>query len=213
MCCTSSTTVAGAANDGRVHVCDFNVGKEVMRLEGHARSVHSVVCDARYSYSSSASILFSGSRDKTIRVWDTRCPMCVGVLHGHEGSITSLELDGDWRLYSVSGYIRDAAGEVVGVDNTFRVWDVRKLAPLLQPDRGLPLWPTGETVQVFDEALHGEEATTQRVPHQSFTPDQFDSAAAEAMPEPVLSVHLASDGRLVSTHADTTLRLWDLADE
>ena len=72
MCATSSTTVAGAADDGRVHVCDWNAGKTLLRLEGHTRSVHSVVCNARYNHSGQPQVLFSGSRDKTIRVWDTR---------------------------------------------------------------------------------------------------------------------------------------------
>ena len=141
------------------------------------------------------------------RLYNRCSQRCVGVLHGHKGSVTSLELDGDWRLFSASGYIRDASGEVVGVDNAFRVWDVRMLAPLLS-DSALPLWPTDGEPHAFDEALYGAEASRVRAPHKSFTPAQFDADAAGAGPEPVLSVHMASDDILVSTHADTTLRLW-----
>ena len=83
------------------------------------------------------------------------------------------------------------------------------LAPLLD-DPALPLWPTDGKRCVFDERLYGEEATAQKVPHQSFMPDQFDTPATHGEPQPVLSVHMTSDTMLVSTHADTTLRLWDV---
>ena len=50
-------------------------------MEGHANTVNSVCVSA------DGSRLFSGSRDKTIKVWDVATGACVQTLEGHTGSV------------------------------------------------------------------------------------------------------------------------------
>ena len=54
--------------------------------------------------------VYSGSADQTIMVWDTTSLSRVMVLEGHDGSIVSLAIQGQY-LYSASA------------DATMRMWD------------------------------------------------------------------------------------------
>jgi WD40 repeat protein len=61
--------------------------------------------------------LASGSRDKTIRLWDLQRPpqeACQAVFQGHEGWVRALAVLGDGRLASGSD------------DNTIRLWDLQR---------------------------------------------------------------------------------------
>ncbi|CAE8601899.1 unnamed protein product [Polarella glacialis] len=60
----------------------------------------------------------SGSKDRTVRVWDPRAPpdkCCVGVLRGHTGAVLDVKLRGN-RAVSAS------------MDKTVRMWDIRQSA-------------------------------------------------------------------------------------
>lgn len=81
---------------------------------GHSDDVYAVHAD------SASSVVVSGSKDKTVRVWDARCPngRCGSILRGHTGAVLDLKLRGN-RVASAS------------MDKTVRVWDLREpLAPL-----------------------------------------------------------------------------------
>jgi WD40 repeat protein len=65
------------------------------KLEGHNREIN-VLC-----LSNNGRYLFSGSGDKTIRVWDTTSWKCVKILEGHKWLVNSLITDSkDKYLYS-----------------------------------------------------------------------------------------------------------------
>ena len=55
----------------------------------------------------------SGSRDKTVRVWDLESGECLKVLEGHAGSVDCVALTPDGRK-GISG----------SDDKTVRVWDL-----------------------------------------------------------------------------------------
>ena len=71
------------------------------KLTGHKGHVTSVAFDAQH--------IVSGSRDKTIKVWDRETGALVHTLTGHEGAVTSVALDGQ---HIVSG----------SEDKTIKVW-------------------------------------------------------------------------------------------
>ena len=54
----------------------------------------------------------SGSRDKTVRIWDVETSKCVRVLGGHGGNVYGVATLPDGRLASCS------------FDKTVRIWDV-----------------------------------------------------------------------------------------
>ncbi len=60
-------------------------------------------------------LMASGSRDNTIKIWNMTKDSCVKTLEGHEGEITSLAFTKNGK-YLVSG----------SLDNTIRIWDVQR---------------------------------------------------------------------------------------
>ena len=89
--------------------------KEVMTLLGHSHWVRTVC------FSSDGRMLASGSRDKTIKLWEIKnegekqTGKCLKTLSAHEHSVWSVKFKDSSTL--VSG----------GQDNTIRVWNVETL--------------------------------------------------------------------------------------
>ncbi len=84
----------------------------MLRLEGHDDDVNSV-CFA----DDSSHILFSGSDDTYIKIWDRRSMRSgkeSGVLVGHTEGITYVTAKGDGR-YCLSN----------SKDQTMKLWDIR----------------------------------------------------------------------------------------
>ena len=91
---------------------DAPVG-EVMRLQGHTEGVMSV------AFSPDGRFAISGSRDKTIRIWDLNTGEEVRRCEGHRLGIWSVAISGDGR--------RIASG---GNDTTLRLWDFATAEPI-----------------------------------------------------------------------------------
>ncbi|MBS0603867.1 MAG: F-box/WD repeat-containing protein [Verrucomicrobia bacterium] len=72
-------------------------------LQGHDRAVRGLALDGQR--------LFSGSYDKTIKIWDLNNNRCTATLEGHDRAVTCIALDGQ-RLFSGS------------LDQTIKIWDL-----------------------------------------------------------------------------------------
>ncbi|MCQ2817874.1 MAG: hypothetical protein MJ252_11470 [archaeon] len=101
--------IAAASVDKSIVIYDIFGGEEPKKLEGHTSSVWSLCQDKNGR-------LFSGSSDKTIRVWESveTGGYCSGILKGHKGTIFSLENTKDNKLVSGSN------------DNTIKFWEMGK---------------------------------------------------------------------------------------
>lgn len=96
-----------------MYVFDIEQKKPILKLAGHADDVNAVC----YADKTSPHILFSGSDDSTVKVWDRRSMADgreVGVLPGHTEGITYIDSKGDGR-YVLSN----------GKDQTMKLWDIR----------------------------------------------------------------------------------------
>lgn len=90
-----------------------------MKLAGHTEDVNAVC----YGDKTSPHILFSGSDDTTVKIWDRRSMgdgREVGVFAGHLEGVTYVDSKGDGR-YVLSN----------GKEQTMKLWDIR----LVQPGR------------------------------------------------------------------------------
>src|SRR5436190_17585965 len=89
--------------------------KITLRLEGHSDDINAVC----FADPLSTNILFSGSDDSVVKVWDRRSMAGgreAGCLVGHTEGITFVATKGDGR-YVISN----------GKDQTLKLWDIRKM--------------------------------------------------------------------------------------
>ncbi|ORY74595.1 WD40-repeat-containing domain protein [Protomyces lactucae-debilis] len=106
--------ICAGATGGAIYVYDIEARKTVLGVTGHRDDVNAV-CWA----DESTNVLFSGSDDSVIRVWDRRSMVdgrASGVLAGHLEGITFISPKKDGR-YVLSN----------GKDQTTKLWDIRKL--------------------------------------------------------------------------------------
>ena len=106
--------VAGTG-DHSVYVYDIEKRQSVLRIPGHNDDVNAVC----FGDTSSPHILYSGSDDSLIKVWDRRSmgdSREAGVFMGHTEGITYVDSKGDGR-YVLSN----------SKDQTMKLWDLRKM--------------------------------------------------------------------------------------
>ncbi len=82
-------------------------------LEGHTREIHTLVL------SKDKKLLFSGSGDKTIRVWDTNTWDCLNILEGH-----------DWLVNSITTNSNDNYLCTGGWDSFIIKWDLKSFTEI-----------------------------------------------------------------------------------
>jgi len=107
---TGEPGVVLSAHSGLRHLLRWDLAS-IMSQEsffGHDDDIYAIHTDQQ------SSMLASGSKDRTVRVWDARLPHkgAVGVLRGHTGAVLDVKLRGH-RVVSAS------------MDKTLRMWDIR----------------------------------------------------------------------------------------
>jgi DDB1- and CUL4-associated factor 11 len=113
--------VAGTS-DQSVIVYDVETQQSILQLRNHEDEVNAVC----FGDSSSPHILYSGSDDTTIRVWDRRSMNDnreAGAFVGHTEGLTYVDSKGDGR-YVLSN----------GKDQMMKLWDLRKMCTAEQLD-------------------------------------------------------------------------------
>jgi WD40 repeat protein len=86
---------------------DVETGKQVWSLTGHDDEVTFV------TYAPNSNVIASGSKDKTIRLWNTRTGQLITTLVGHTDDVIALAFNANSELISLSK------------DKTTIFWDVR----------------------------------------------------------------------------------------
>ena len=106
--------VAGTS-DNSVYAYDIETRQTLLRIEGHTYDVNAVC----FGDKTSPHLLYSGSDDATIKVWDRRSmsdKRAAGVFLGHTEGLTYIDSKGDGR-YVLSN----------GKDQTMKLWDLRNM--------------------------------------------------------------------------------------
>jgi WD40 repeat protein len=105
---TSGHDEKGVTTAAAVCLWDLASGKLLWRAVEHKSEIYGL------SFSPHGKILASGSRDKTIRLWDVEKGTCTRTLEGH----------GDYGVYSVAFSPKDAKLLASGgLDGTVRLWN------------------------------------------------------------------------------------------
>lgn len=109
-----SEIVAGTSSDS-VFVYDLEAQRSILRIPGHTDDVNAVCFGDKMS----PHILYSGSDDTTLKVWDRRSLNSLrpaGMFLGHTEGITYIDSLGDGR-HVISN----------AKDQTCKLWDLRKM--------------------------------------------------------------------------------------
>lgn len=110
---TDNNHMLASGHSGMRHLLhwDINTGQCAERFAGHEDDIYAV----HASSEGPSSLLVSGSKDRTVRVWDTRMPSnsCTNTLKSHTGAVLDVKLRGN-RVVSAS------------MDKTVRMWDIRE---------------------------------------------------------------------------------------
>lgn len=109
--------VVAGTSDSSVYVYDLETRRSILRIEGHDDDVNAVC----FGDKNSPHILYSGSDDTTLKVWDRRSMadgQPAGVFLGHTEGLTYIDSKGDGR------YVLSNAK-----DQTMKLWDLRKMIP------------------------------------------------------------------------------------
>ncbi|MCJ1245808.1 hypothetical protein MMC30_003012 [Trapelia coarctata] len=107
--------IVAGTGDHCVYVYDLESRRSILRIPGHNDDVNAVC----FGDQSSPHILYSGSDDHLIKVWDRRSmgdSREAGVFVGHTEGLTYVDSKGDGR-YVLSN----------GKDQTMKLWDLRKM--------------------------------------------------------------------------------------
>ncbi|KAJ6575629.1 WD40 repeat-like protein [Mycena vulgaris] len=166
-------------------------GQLLSRLR-HDDSVNSV------AFSSDGSRAISGSRDKTIRIWNVSTGKQLQQLDGHNDSVNSVTFSSDGSR-AISG----------SHDKTIRIWDVSTGKQLQQLD-GHDGWVNSITFSLDgSRAISGSRDKTIRIWDVS-TGKQLQQL--DGHDDWVNSVTFSSDGsRTISGSRDRTIRIWDVS--
>ena len=99
----SDKNIIVAASSNIIYILDEKTGLLINKLVGHSDTINTIVIKEN--------LLFTGSKDKTIRIWDLGTQKCTKVLEGHTESISSIICTNNY-LYSGS------------YDHSIKKWDI-----------------------------------------------------------------------------------------
>jgi WD40 repeat protein len=203
----SIVAVAGCQSEGPVSAPCYQHGVRLyltlsgqqigVPLEGHTDTITTM------AFSKDGRILATGSRDRSIRIWDgTSGTFSRIVLRSHTGAISALE-------FSVDGRRMVSAG----LDRTIRLWDTSTWLPASQPLRGnndsiysLVYTPDGKFFY-----SGGADRLIVQWDSLTLTPTQsFSTSHTSAISNLAFSPDRST---LYSTGNDRTLRFWDIIDQ
>ncbi|KAL3432874.1 putative wd40 protein [Aspergillus tetrazonus] len=180
---------------------------ELQTLEGHSDTVLSVAFSAdglmghsdsvlSVAFSASGLIVASGSRDRTIKLWDAKSGLEVRTLEGHSGPVASVAFSAD-GLMVASG----------SNDHTIKLWDA-KTGLEIQMLEGHSDWV--ESVAFSADGLMVASGSRDRTIKLWDTKTGLVIRTLKGHSNWVQSVAFSADGLMVASgSSDFMMKLWD----
>ncbi|KAK5164350.1 uncharacterized protein LTR77_010046 [Saxophila tyrrhenica] len=188
--------IVAGTSDQSVYVYDLEAQRSILRIPGHTDDVNAVCFGDKMS----PHILYSGSDDTTLKVWDRRSLASMrpaGMFLGHTEGLTYIDSKGDGR-YVISN----------GKDQTCKLWDLRNM---ISTDKGMGINPQDYTTN-FDYRFSPYDT-------ESHTPHPHDCSLVTFRGHRVLKTLIrchfspagSTDGRYIySGSHDGRVYIWNL---
>ena len=223
-------SIVSGSGDRTIRVWDTATGTELLRLEGHQDEVITLAVLP-------GGDIISGSADRTLRLWDSTTGRQLQCFEGHTGTVTSVTVlsdgnivsassDGTLRLWNTAtgeevrrfeGHIREVTSVAafldgrfvsVGHDNTLRIWDWATGQELHRITEGgslclrvLALQDGNFVSGDWDGGIDLRDSSSGQVRFPFKGKHRYEVGGLALLPS----------GRICSTGADGTLRVWDVA--
>jgi WD40 repeat protein len=182
------------SEDNSIKIWDANTRKILHKWNAHSDLINAFVV------SPDGHTLISGSRDKTVKVWQlqTNSGKLIHTLIGHQGFVYALAVSSDWRI-AASG----------SSDKTVFLWelDSGKLLHSLDKHpgfvRALAFSPDGKKLVSggFDKTVYVWDWKARKLQYK-----------LEEHTGAILSLAISSDNRILASGSeDCTIKLWDLS--
>jgi len=123
----SGKYIISGSRDKTIKIWDLSTFKLVATLEGHTNDVNSVVVSSvfntanKFGNNISKQYIISGSRDRTIKIWDFSTFELVETLEGHTDTVWSVAVSG---IINTSDNIEKQYIISGSFDNTIKIWDL-----------------------------------------------------------------------------------------
>lgn len=213
------TLIASSSEDGNVWIWQLS---QTQQGEDDARALQQlshITAVYALAWHPAGRFLATASLDSTLDLWDAPAGLHLGTLEGHEGWATALA----WN--PVGTILASGA-----TDRTLRLWDVNFTIPSNPSAKPTARFASRAVIQALYNlsallwTTDGSEIIS--AGGSPFTIDFWDPAPSETPDEPetrqakrtlighiaaVNGLTFASNGVLISTGADTTVRVWNLA--
>ncbi|KAH9784084.1 WD REPEATS REGION domain-containing protein [Citrus sinensis] len=199
--------LAVATNIEQVQVYDLSSMSCSYVLAGHSEIV---LCLDTCALSSGKILIVTGSKDNSVRLWDSESRCCVGVGTGHMGAVGAVAFSKKLRNFLVSG----------SSDHTIKVWSFDGLSD----DAEQPMNLKAKAVV----AAHGKDINSLAVaPNDSLvcTGSQDRTACVWRLPDLVSVVTFRGHKRgiwsvefspvdqvVITASGDKTIKIWSISD-
>ncbi|KAL9249607.1 TORMOZ EMBRYO DEFECTIVE-like protein [Drosera capensis] len=199
--------LAVATNIEQVRVYDLSSMSCSYVLAGHSQIV---LCLDTLTQSDGSTLIVTGSKDTTVRVWDSVSTRCVGIGKAHQEAVGAVAFSKKKGKFFVSG----------SRDRTLKVWSIEGISLDSQLVKKLE---TKALVLAHDKDINSLAVA----PNDAYvcSGSQDRTACVWRLPELVLVVKLVGHKRgiwsvefscfdlcVITASADKTIRLWSIAD-
>lgn len=193
------TMIATGSMDNTVRLWNAQTGEALGNpLVGHSKWISSLTWEPLHLVKEGdAPRLGSGSKDGSVKIWDTSRRVCLYTMSGHTNAVSCVKWSGSNILYSASH------------DKTIRAWDITAGGKCVQTLKSHAHWVNHLSIST-DHVLRkgGFDHSSSRSTSKTTTPVELRKKALEQY-EKVAKLGGRISERLVTASDDFTMYLWE----